>query len=54
MTNAFDKLVFETAQAARIGWFFGQKLLAARLARPVPALPQLRWRKMPEIGRAHV
>ena len=47
MANNFDKLAFETAQAARIGWFFGQKLLAARLARPVPAPAELRGRKMP-------
>ena len=54
MTNSFDKFAFETAQAARIGWFFGQKLLAARLARPLPAPPELRGRKMPvgkKIGR---
>src|SRR5205085_10996507 len=51
MTNGFDKLAFETAQAARIGWFFGQKLLAARLARPVPAPPELRGRKMPDRRR---
>jgi len=25
MPDAFDKLAFETAQMARIGWFFGQK-----------------------------
>src|SRR6266849_5925319 len=51
MTNTFDKLAFETAQAARIGWFFGQKLRAARLARPVPAPPELRGRKMPDRRR---
>jgi ubiquinone/menaquinone biosynthesis C-methylase UbiE len=51
MANNFDKLAFETAQAARIGWFFGQKLLAARLARPVPAPPELRGRKMPDRQR---
>jgi ubiquinone/menaquinone biosynthesis C-methylase UbiE len=51
MTNNFDKLAFETAQAARIGWFFGQKLLAARLARPVPVPPELRGRKMPDRRR---
>ncbi len=51
MTNAFDKLAFETAQMARIGWFFGQKLLAARLARPVPAPPELRGRTMPGRNR---
>jgi ubiquinone/menaquinone biosynthesis C-methylase UbiE len=51
MANTFDKLAFESAQAARIGWFFGQKLLAARLARPVPAPAQLRGRKMPDRQR---
>ena len=51
MANNFDKLAFETAQAARIGWFFGQKLLAARLARPVPAPAELRGRKMPDRQR---
>ena len=51
MSNAFDKLVFETAQAARIAWFFGQKALAARLTRPVPAPPELRGRAMPDRQR---
>src|SRR5437763_2681548 len=51
MPNAFDKLAFEAAQAVRIGWFFGQKLLAARLAKPVPAPPELRDRKMPDRQR---
>ncbi len=51
MTTAFDKLAFETAQAARIGWFFGQKLLAARLAKPMPAPPELRGRTMPDRRR---
>jgi ubiquinone/menaquinone biosynthesis C-methylase UbiE len=51
MANNFDKFAFETAQAARIGWFFGQKLLAARLARPVPAPAELRGRKMPDRQR---
>ncbi|HKS89004.1 MAG TPA: methyltransferase domain-containing protein [Stellaceae bacterium] len=47
MPSALDKLVFDTSQAARIGWFWGQKLLAARLSRPVPAPPELRGRRMP-------
>ena len=47
MANTFDKLAFETAQAARIGWFFGQKLLAARLTRPIPTPVKLRGRPMP-------
>ena len=51
MRSNFDRLAFETAQAARIGWFFGQKLLAARLARPVPAPPELRGRPMPDRRR---
>jgi ubiquinone/menaquinone biosynthesis C-methylase UbiE len=51
MVNTFDRLAFETAQLARIGWFFGQKLLAARLARPAPAPPELRGRKMPDRQR---
>jgi ubiquinone/menaquinone biosynthesis C-methylase UbiE len=48
MANAFDKLAFETAQLARIGWFSGQKWLAARLTRPVPRPPEWRGRKMPD------
>jgi ubiquinone/menaquinone biosynthesis C-methylase UbiE len=51
MATALDKLAFETAQAARIAWFFGQKALAARLTRPVPAPPELRGRKMPDRQR---
>lgn len=51
MPTAFDKFAFETAQAARIAWFFGQKALAARLTRPVPAPPELRGRKMPDRQR---
>jgi len=51
MTTAFDKLAFETAQAARIAWFFGHKALAARLTKPVPAPAELRGRKMPDRQR---
>jgi SAM-dependent methyltransferase len=51
MADAFDKLAFETAQMARIGWFFGQKLLAARLAKPVPVPDKLRGRKTPDRQR---
>ncbi|HEX3861723.1 MAG TPA: methyltransferase domain-containing protein [Stellaceae bacterium] len=51
MTSQFDKLAFETAQAARIGWFFGQKLLAARLSRRVAAPPKVQGRKMPDRQR---
>lgn len=51
MPTAFDKLAFDTAQAARVGWFFGQKLLAARLSRPVPLPDELRGRPMPDRRR---
>src|ERR1700731_4483973 len=51
MAAAFNKIAFEAAQAARIGWFFGQKMLAARLAKPVPVPPELRGRTMPDRRR---
>src|SRR5215204_45167 len=51
MANPVEKLAFETAQAARIGWFFGHKALAARMTRPVPAPPELRGRKTPDRQR---
>lgn len=51
MPDALDKLAFETAQMARIGWFFGQKLLAARLAKPTPIPAKLRGRKTPDRQR---
>jgi ubiquinone/menaquinone biosynthesis C-methylase UbiE len=51
MTNSFDKLAFETAQAARIGWFFGQKLMAGRLARAKPAPRELQGRRTPDRRR---
>jgi ubiquinone/menaquinone biosynthesis C-methylase UbiE len=51
MPDAFDKLAFETAQMARIGWFFGQKLLAARLAKPVPVPAKFRGRATPDRRR---
>lgn len=51
MPNRFDKLAFDAAQMARIGWYFGQKLLAARLTRPVPLPPALRGSKMPDRQR---
>jgi ubiquinone/menaquinone biosynthesis C-methylase UbiE len=47
MTNPLEKLAFEATQAARIGWYFGHKALAARLTKPGPA-PHLRGRKMPD------
>ena len=36
MPSALDKLAFDAVQAARVSWFFGQKLLAARFSRPLP------------------
>jgi ubiquinone/menaquinone biosynthesis C-methylase UbiE len=51
MANGLEKLAFEATQAARIGWFFGHKALAARLAKPVPLPPHLRGRAMPNRQR---
>src|SRR5438094_6608233 len=51
MTTRWDRLAFEAAQAARIGWFFGQKLLAARLAKKTPAPPQFAGRSFPDRRR---
>ena len=51
MPAALDKLTFNASQALRVTWFFGQKLLAARVSRPV-ALPEpLRGRPMPDKRR---
>jgi ubiquinone/menaquinone biosynthesis C-methylase UbiE len=51
MPSAFDKLAFNATQAARIGWFFGQKLLTARIGRPLPLPEALRGRPMPDRRR---
>ncbi len=51
MPSAIDKIVFDAAQHARIGWFFGQKLLAARLSRPAPLPEPVRDRPMPDRRR---
>jgi ubiquinone/menaquinone biosynthesis C-methylase UbiE len=51
MSFALDKLIFNIEQAARISWFFGQKLLAARLTRPVPLPEPLRGRATPATHR---
>ena len=51
MPSGLDKLIFDAEQAARVSWFFGQKLLAARLTRPVPLPEPLRGRAMPDKGR---
>jgi ubiquinone/menaquinone biosynthesis C-methylase UbiE len=51
MANAFDKLIYDAAQAARVSWFFGQKLLAARLSKPLPLPETLKGRAMPDRRR---
>jgi ubiquinone/menaquinone biosynthesis C-methylase UbiE len=51
MATALDKFVYDATQAARVSWFFGQKLLAARLARPVKLPEALRAREMPNRQR---
>ncbi len=52
MAGALDKLAFDAAQGARVGWFFGQKLLAACLSRPASMPEALRGRPMP--GRQRI
>jgi ubiquinone/menaquinone biosynthesis C-methylase UbiE len=51
MPSPLHKLIFNAEQAARVSWFFGQKLLAARLTRPVPLPEPLRGRTMPDKRR---
>jgi ubiquinone/menaquinone biosynthesis C-methylase UbiE len=51
MPAALDKLAFDAQQAVRVSWFFGQKLLAARMSRPVPLPESLRGRPMPDKRR---
>lgn len=51
MATALDKLLYDTAQAARVSWFFGQKLLAARLSKPLPLPDSLKGRSMPDRRR---
>jgi ubiquinone/menaquinone biosynthesis C-methylase UbiE len=51
MPSRSDKLVFDATQAARVSWYFGQKLLAARLSRPVPLPAAARGRPMPNRQR---
>ena len=51
MPSRLDKLAFNAAQAARISWFFGQKLLAARVSRPLRLPESLRGRPMPDRRR---
>src|SRR6185437_3280784 len=51
MASALDKFAYDAAQALRVSWYFGQKLLAARLSRPLPLPPSLRGRTMPDRRR---
>jgi ubiquinone/menaquinone biosynthesis C-methylase UbiE len=51
MASAFDKLIYDAAQTARVSWFFGQKLLAARLSKPLPLPDNLKGRAMPDRRR---
>jgi ubiquinone/menaquinone biosynthesis C-methylase UbiE len=51
MATALDKLLYDTAQAARVSWFFGQKLLAARLSKPMPLPEEFKGRAMPDRRR---
>ncbi|MBV9827606.1 MAG: class I SAM-dependent methyltransferase [Alphaproteobacteria bacterium] len=51
VASTLEKLAFDAAQAARIGWFFSQKMLAARFSRPVPPPPHVRGRTMPDRQR---
>jgi ubiquinone/menaquinone biosynthesis C-methylase UbiE len=51
MARPLDKLVYDTAQAARVSWFFGQKLLAARLTKPMKLPERLKGRAMPDRRR---
>ncbi|HTZ34694.1 MAG TPA: methyltransferase domain-containing protein [Stellaceae bacterium] len=51
MASSWNKLRYDTTQAARVAWFFGQKLLAARFTRPVEAPPELRGREVPDRAR---
>jgi ubiquinone/menaquinone biosynthesis C-methylase UbiE len=51
MASALDKLIYDAAQTARVSWFFGQKLLAARLSKPMPLPDELKGRAMPDRRR---
>lgn len=51
MPSALDKFAFNAAQAARVSWFFGQKMLAGRVSRPVPIPDALRGRAVPDRRR---
>src|SRR5262249_42729246 len=51
MPSPLAKFAFNAEQAARVSWFFGQKVLAARVSHPI-ALPEpSRGRAMPDRRR---
>lgn len=49
--DSLDRFAFEARQAARVSWFFGQKMLAARAGRPVVPPQGVRGRPMPDRRR---
>ncbi|HEV2097506.1 MAG TPA: methyltransferase domain-containing protein [Stellaceae bacterium] len=51
MPTPLDKFAFDASQAARVSWYFGQKLLAARRSRPVPLPESLHGRPIPDRRR---
>jgi ubiquinone/menaquinone biosynthesis C-methylase UbiE len=51
MATALDKLMYEATQTARVSWFFGQKMLAARFSKPMPVPDSLKGRPMPDRRR---
>ena len=53
MASALDKLLYDAAQAARVSWFFGQKLLAGRLTKPMPLPDKLKNQKT-TLGRRRI
>jgi ubiquinone/menaquinone biosynthesis C-methylase UbiE len=51
MATPLDKLFYDATQVARVSWFFGQKLLAARFSKPMPLPDSLKGRPMPDRQR---
>jgi ubiquinone/menaquinone biosynthesis C-methylase UbiE len=51
MATQLEKLLYDTAQTARVSWFFGQKLLAARFSKPMSLPDRLKGRPMPDRRR---
>lgn len=50
MTTPLGRLAYHASQRLRVSWYFGQKLLSARLTEKIPAAPELRER-MPDRSR---